>query len=343
MSQDKQDRIVNILTKNDFDEMVKGANLSVIHFWAPWATQCEPMDEAMKILAEEEADLKSVSFARVEAEEMSETSMEFEVAAVPTFLFFKNGKVIKRIEGAKAADVTKAVKNLASQKSTGPARPPPSSTVAETPVHQETPDELNARLKKIINLSPVMLFMKGDPAAPKCGFSRQTVEMFSNLNAKYGTFDILTDDAVRQGLKTYSNWPTYPQLYIKGELVGGLDILKELNEDGELKTMLTEAMPAPPDFNALINKAPLMIFMKGNPAEPKCGFSRTLIQILSETGLSYDTFDILSDDDVRQGLKKFSNWPTFPQVYVKGDLVGGLDIIKELKDSGDLISTLKGE
>ena len=79
MSQDKQDRIVNILTKNDFDEMVKGANLSVIHFWAPWATQCEPMDEAMKILAEEEADLKSVSFARVEAEEMSETSMEFEV------------------------------------------------------------------------------------------------------------------------------------------------------------------------------------------------------------------------------------------------------------------------
>ena len=87
MSQDKQDRIVNILTKNDFDEMVKGANLSVIHFWAPWATQCEPMDEAMKILAEEEADLKSVSFARVEAEEMSETSMEFEVSYSFAFQF----------------------------------------------------------------------------------------------------------------------------------------------------------------------------------------------------------------------------------------------------------------
>ena len=87
MTQDKQDRIVNILTKNDFDEMVKGANLSVIHFWAPWATQCEPMDEAMKILAEEEADLKSVSFARVEAEEMSETSMEFEVSNSFSFQF----------------------------------------------------------------------------------------------------------------------------------------------------------------------------------------------------------------------------------------------------------------
>ena len=83
--------------------------------------------------------------------------------------------------------------------------------------------------------------------------------------------------------------------------------------------------------------------MKGNREEPRCGFSRTLIGILNETGLSYETFDILSDEEVRQGLKKFSNWPTYPQVYVKGDLVGGLDIIKELQESDDLISTLKGE
>ena len=86
-----------------------------------------------------------------------------------------------------------------------------------------------------------------------------------------------------------------------------------------------------------------MIFMKGNRDEPRCGFSRTLIGILNETGLDYETFDIFSDEDVRQGLKKFSNWPTYPQVYVKGDLVGGLDIIKELQESDELISTLKGE
>jgi len=107
--------------------------------------------------------------------------------------------------------------------------------------------------------------------------------------------------------------------------------------------MLTEAMPAEPDFKALINRAPLLIFMKGNRDEPRCGFSRTIIGILNETELTYDTFDILSDEEVRQGLKKFSNWPTYPQVYVKGELIGGLDIIKELKDSGELISALKGE
>jgi len=343
MAVEKEGRIANIQSKEEFDILVAGSNLFVAHFWAPWATQCEPMDEAMKILADDERDLKNVNFARVEAEEMADISMGFEVAAVPTFLFFKSGKLLKRIEGAKAADVTKTVKSLASQKSSGSARPPANKTVEETVSREETPDELNARLKKLINSSPVMLFMKGDPTSPKCGFSRQTIEMFSSLNAKYGTFDIFSDESVRQGLKTYSNWPTYPQLYIKGELVGGLDILKELNESGELKTMMDEALPAPPDYKAIINRAPLMIFMKGNREEPRCGFSRTLIGILNETGLSYETFDILSDEEVRQGLKKFSNWPTYPQVYVKGDLVGGLDIIKELQESDDLISTLKGE
>ena len=107
--------------------------------------------------------------------------------------------------------------------------------------------------------------------------------------------------------------------------------------------MMDGALPAEPDYKALINRAPLMIFMKGNRDEPRCGFSRTLIGILNETGLDYETFDIFSDEDVRQGLKKFSNWPTYPQVYVKGDLVGGLDIIKELQESDELISTLKGE
>ena len=67
------------------------------------------------------------------------------------------------------------------------------------------------------------------------------------------------------------------------------------------------------------------------------------MDILHETKIEFDTFDILTDDEVRQGLKKFSNWPTYPQVYVKGELIGGLDIINEVKEAGELVSTLKGE
>ena len=73
-----------------------------------------------------------------------------------------------------------------------------------------------------------MLFMKGIPTAPRCGFSRQAVELLETHKVPFGSFDILSDDTVRQGLKKHSNWPTYPQIYVHGELIGGLDILKEI-------------------------------------------------------------------------------------------------------------------
>ena len=82
--------------------------------------------------------------------------------------------------------------------------------------------------------------------------------------------------------------------------------------------------------------------MKGDRNAPRCGFSKQLIAIVDETGLPYETFDILTDEDVRQGLKTYSDWPTYPQVYVKGELVGGLDIIKELIANKELEATLKG-
>lgn len=82
--------------------------------------------------------------------------------------------------------------------------------------------------------------MKGEPSAPRCGFSSKIVALLQEEKVKFGSFDILTDNSVREGLKSYSNWPTYPQLYINGKLVGGLDILKELKEEGELASMIPE-------------------------------------------------------------------------------------------------------
>lgn len=74
-----------------------------------------------------------------------------------------------------------------------------------------------------------------------------------------------------------------------------------------------------------------MLFMKGNPSEPKCGFSRQVVALLNDESIQFGTFDILNDEEVRQGLKQFSNWPTYPQLYVNGALIGGLDILKEMK------------
>jgi len=85
-----------------------------------------------------------------------------------------------------------------------------------------------------------------------------------------------------------------------------------------------------------ITTDPVVLYMKGTPVFPMCGFSAAVVQILSQTGVKFQTYNVLDDADLRQGLKEFSNWPTFPQLYVDGELVGGCDIVREMFQSGEL-------
>ena len=293
------------------------------------------------------------------------------MTTVPTFIFLNSdGTAIERIDGGEdVARVTQCYSRLAMSASTSSA---PSSSEPATIISTQQPEEtkegqtLNNRLQSLITSSPIMLFLKGTPNAPKCGFSRQAIEMLTASNLTFGYFNILEDDAVRQGLKSYSDWPTYPQLYVKGELVGGLDIMKELMEEDGLVAQLeledyvignsssavetnndtttTESALSLNDrLQQLINRHRIMLFMKGIPSSPKCGFSRQIVEILDSYNVSYDAFNILEDEEVRQGLKEYSDWPTYPQLYVEGDLVGGLDIVKEMEDGGDLKELLTGD
>lgn len=91
----------------------------------------------------------------------------------------------------------------------------------------------------------------------------------------------------------------------------------------------------------LVNSSPVFVFMKGNKLMPQCGFSNNVVQILHSLGVSFETFDVLSDMEIRQGIKDFSEWPTVPQVYLKGEFLGGSDILIELYNSGELRETLE--
>ena len=103
--------------------------------------------------------------------------------------------------------------------------------------------QLKERISKMIDSDPIFLFMKGNPTFPQCGFSNQVVQILKAFDIPFGHFDVLTDMEVRQGIKEYSEWPTIPQLYIKSELVGGCDIVRETWESGELQQTLQEAFP----------------------------------------------------------------------------------------------------
>ena len=87
----------------------------------------------------------------------------------------------------------------------------------------------------------------------------------------------------------------------------------------------------------------VVLFMKGTPAFPMCGFSAAVVQILSNIGIEYNSINVLDSDEMREGIKKFSNWPTIPQLYVKEEFIGGCDIVKEMYESGELLELLNSK
>jgi monothiol glutaredoxin len=101
-------------------------------------------------------------------------------------------------------------------------------------------DPTHGRIEGIVNGNDVVLFMKGTPYFPQCGFSSRAISILEHLNVEFSSVDVLQDAEVRQGIKAYSDWPTIPQLYVKGEFVGGSDIMMEMFEAGELAQLLSE-------------------------------------------------------------------------------------------------------
>ena len=101
------------------------------------------------------------------------------------------------------------------------------------------------RIQQDITENPVVLYMKGTPVFPQCGFSAAVVQILTHMGVKFKGIDVLADPAIRQGIKEFSSWPTIPQLYVKGEFVGGCDIVREMFETGELKGFLAEKGVAP--------------------------------------------------------------------------------------------------
>ncbi|KAL3688175.1 hypothetical protein R1sor_014484 [Riccia sorocarpa] len=383
--------VKNVESKAELDAAVAQGGPAFVHFWASW---CEPSKHMDEVFAQLAVDTPYAHFFRVEAEEQPEIADFYGVSTVPYFLFFKDGVLVDRMEGANAPELANKVsKHAGAAINNTTAAAPGSLGMGAAPMvlevsqhaHQSAYSQLNggheeeakdqgtglseslkAEIATVISSKPVMLFMKGNPDEPRCGFSRKVVDILKDEGVEFGSFDILSNEAIRQGLKTYSNWPTYPQLYVKGELIGGSDIIIEMSKSGELRQTLADAR-LPDDslvaalngvltdngdsakeakeaelnqkLKNLVNLKPVMLFMKGTPEEPKCGFSRKVVGFLKETGVEYGSFNILADEEVRQGLKTYSNWPTYPQLYVKGELLGGCDIITEMHQSGELKQT----
>ncbi|KAL1846137.1 glutaredoxin [Paecilomyces lecythidis] len=251
-----------ITSESDFTShlaSLQPSTLVVLSFHTPWAAPCAQMRTVLSTLAASYpvTDPPTISFVSINAEELPDISEEYDVTAVPFLVLLRDGKVLESVSGSDAVKVRDAVErhagNAAGGSKTATTIPPAlaatprvdgqngvatenpatngtSAAPAATP--QQSKEQLFARLAELVKAAPVMLFMKGTPSAPQCGFSRQLVGILRENGVKYGFFNILADEDVRQGLKEFADWPTFPQLWVKGELMGGLDIVREeLNAD----------------------------------------------------------------------------------------------------------------
>lgn len=242
----------------------------------------------------------------------------------------------------------KTLVSPATSSSASAAAATPAATSAPAPAAARSlasDPALHSRIRGITQSAHAVLFMKGTPANPRCKFSRPAAERLAATGVPFGSFDILEDPAVREGIKEYGGRQTFPQLWVAGALVGGGDDIERMAADGTLAATIAPkaldiAAPPKPASHAkcerLVAGAPVILFMKGSPDAPRCGFSARTVQLLREQSVKFDSFDVLSDPDVRQGLKEcLGKWATFPQLYVGGEFVGGLDILKEMVEDGD--------
>ncbi|GAA5966131.1 hypothetical protein JCM8115_003032 [Rhodotorula mucilaginosa] len=233
--------------------------VSVLYFRADWAEPCKTMDAVTHELANRSPD---VLFLSIEAEALPDISESFEVDAVPYFILLRGHTLLTRLSGAQPAVLSAALKSHASKKpptlASSSQQPLAANTVyqpgsgsgvsgqageegeeeGEEEEEEESEEELAQRCQELMKQSDVVLFMKGDRETPRCGFSQKIVGILESEGIDYTTFDILQDEGVRQKLKEVNEWPTFPQLIIKGEFVGGLDVVKEMQESGELQDMV---------------------------------------------------------------------------------------------------------
>ena len=209
--------MLQILNRAQFEAARASRNFLVVHFAAEWCAPCKQLNTELESWVKCQR-FPLVTFATIDGEVNEDVSTAMNIHTVPHVVFFRKGKYVCDVQGANIPEIE--------------------STVHRVYQCPDADQPLEERLKNLIHRSPVMIFLTGTPSQPRCGFTARVCEVLNRTGVPYDSFDIMSDSEVLDGLKTYSNWPTYPQLYVKGELIGGCDIILELDRNGTLEATL---------------------------------------------------------------------------------------------------------
>lgn len=207
-----------------------GNKLVVLFFYMPWMKSCRVLKEVVLALSRS-VGKKHSTFLQINIEGNRDIVSLLGITQVPAFFLVRKGVVIKALSGVDPREFLAAYHECVDNSNCNDHDLDEDSQDIKSDDTLQEPEDFYSEdtesLDKLVNAAPVMVFIKGSPSDPKCGFSRQMVNILRSHQIRFGFFDILKDKITRQQLKDYSDWPTFPQLYINGEFEGGLDIVKE--------------------------------------------------------------------------------------------------------------------
>lgn len=316
--------VVHISEPSELQSLItneSNENVVAAVFIAQWHEPCKLVVEALEELTESWEKLR---IAIVDVDHVGTAGLKeaCSVQKIPTVVFFVGLAEVLRYEDAEIPALVENVERVCNERE---------SLLAS---QQE---KVITEIKSVLSSGDMVIFIKGTPEKPQCKFTRKLLTLLEGY--EYKSYNILTNSILRESLKKYSNWPTYPQIYIKSEFLGGLDIVEQLINEHTFHEMTGQ--PLEDRLKRLISKEKVVLFIKGTPDNPYCGFSSRMVDLLNELKVKYFSFNIFQDSTVREGLKVFSAWPTYPQLYINGELIGGIDIVTEMISSGEFANLLE--
>lgn len=286
----------------------------VIVFYADWYEHSTNLTESIKNLHEIEPIL-DVLLYKCDAVKVPELANRFKVSSVPCVVVTESLKQPLAIIGNETASAVwiqleEAVRGYKN----------------EFEVERE---RMYAKIKILLEQPGVLLFIKGTPQDPECKFTRQLLEIISGLGIRFRYYDIIADSDIRHWLRHYNSWPTYPQIYIDGKLLGGLDVLKQKIETNTLELPAISRVSDPKErLTHILEEHKAVLFMDGTPNDDNLAeSSKSALEILKNVGIKVSVFNLAVDANLREHLATLSSIPAF---YAGKKLVGGIEVLQEL-------------
>ncbi|KAL4459496.1 hypothetical protein ABPG74_018109 [Tetrahymena malaccensis] len=322
MQEISQERDFNRITLNNFGKLI------VITFYADWYDHSVNYVEQIANL-QELMQIQDVVFCKCDAEKVPEVANKFQVSMVPTVVLTETRKTtIKKFENEVPAvlfeQIEEANKTFKNQ-------------------FENEKERMYAKIKELLSQPGVLMFIKGTPQEPECKFTRELLGIIESLKIRFRYYDIIADIDMRHWLRHYNKWPTYPQIFIDGKLLGGLDVLKEHIAKNTLEIPASCKISEPKErLQQIIQEHKSILFMEGTPNDENLSEnSKKFINLLAQAGIRFSVFNLSIDCNLKDYLKETYK-STDPYFFAGKQYVGNLEVVIELSKKQELLQKVPG-